>query len=436
MSDGRSLIDRAPAARALLDAARSSGLALDGVWLVGGVVRDAAMGRASGRDIDLAVEGAGVAFAHLLAGATGGELVAEHAFGTATVLVDLGAEHGLVHVDVATTRTETYAEPGALPTVAFDATIEQDLARRDITINAIAVAAAASPDGSHRIADPLGGLQHLVERRIAVLHQGSFADDPTRIIRVARYSGRLGLPVDPDTRELAVAAVAAGALQTISADRMRAELELVLREPAWDALTLLAAWGVLDQLDPRLEESFRLPFLIMRIDGVCGDDAQLNDRVWRMRLAALVRPLAGDRQGWLRWLGFPGDVVERVEGHAVLLDIMLGGKAQRLVGLANSDLYLELGEVDDDSFAVAALATDDAALLERLDAYRTAIRETRLTVRGDDVMAAGVPAGPRVGRILGTLFLRSLDGELPDEAAERAALAELAAAATEHGADA
>ncbi|MCZ4496395.1 MAG: cca, partial [Thermoleophilia bacterium] len=271
---GRDLIERAPAAAAVLAGARAAGLALDGVWLVGGAVRDAVMARAAaGRDVDLAVEGAGVAFAHLLAGALGGEVIAEHLFGTATVLVDLGAELGLVHVDVATTRTETYAAPGALPTVTLDATIEQDLARRDISINAIAVSAKPDADGSHRIVDPFDGLGDIERRLVRVLHPGSFVDDPTRIVRVARYSGRLGLPVDPETRQWAVDAVAAGALQTISSDRMRAELELVLREAAWDSLTLLAAWGMLDQLDPRLEESFRLPFLIMRIDEVCGDDA-------------------------------------------------------------------------------------------------------------------------------------------------------------------
>ncbi|MCZ4495811.1 MAG: hypothetical protein JWM25_394 [Thermoleophilia bacterium] len=163
----------------------------------------------------------------------------------------------------------------------------------------------------------------------------------------------------------------------------------------------------------------------MRIDEVCGDDDQLHDRVWRMRLAALVRPLGADREGWLRWLGFPGDVIADVESHARLLDYVFE-HGVALAQVANSDLYLDLGEVEDDSFAVAAIATDDEQVVARLDAYRTAIRGTRLTVRGEDVMAAGVPAGPRVGRILGTLFLQALDGVLPDEAAERAELARLA----------
>jgi hypothetical protein len=104
-------------------------------------------------------------------------------------------------------------------------------------------------------------------------------------------------------------------------------------------------------------------------------------------------------------------------------------RPEALRTMPNSDLYLELGEVSDDSFALAALAVsdDDPALLGRLDDYRSALRDTDLTVRGEDVMAAGVPAGQAVGKILGDLFLRSLDGELRGEVDERRALAELAA---------
>ena len=429
---GRELIARVPAVELLLQRSAEAGLSLDGVWLVGGAVRDAIM-VGDGMptpvfDIDLAVEGEGTTFAELLASALGGDVVAEHRFGTATVLAPFVQGAPPMRIDVASCRTETYPEGGALPEVTLGATIRDDLARRDITANAIAVPLVPDAAGEYEIVDPFNGMIDIFTRLVRVLHDASFLDDPTRIMRVARYSGRLRFPVDPVTRQLAVDAVAAGAIGTISADRMRQELELVLEEAAWDALTLLAAWGVLDTLDPRLEESFRLPFLIMRLDEACEGNVDLNRRVWKMRLGALTKGLGDDVIGWLRWLGFPGDVIAEVDGHVRLLRF-IERAGDDILTLANSDLYLELGEVEDDSFALAALAEDRLPNFARLDAYRIALRDTALTVRGEDVIAAGVPAGPAVGRILGTLFLRALDGELTGVDAERAALAELAAAA-------
>ncbi|MCW2950574.1 MAG: Polynucleotide adenylyltransferase region [Thermoleophilia bacterium] len=427
---GRELLARIPILQVVLDHAAAAGLALDHVWLVGGAVRDAILvGDGVPTpvfDLDLAVEGTDATFAHLLAAAVGGEVVAEHRFGTATVLAPLVHGAAPLRIDIALCRTERYVEPGALPDVTIGATIHDDLARRDFTANAVAVSLAANESGVHEIVDPFNGMIDIFTRLLRGIHDDTFHDDPTRITRLARYSGRLRFPVDPATRELAVAAVAAGAIGTISAERMRHELELILEEPAWDPLTLLAAWGVLDRLDPRLEASFRLPFLIMRIDEACEGDVDLNRRVWKMRLGALTAGLGDDVGGWLRWLGFPGDVVTEVDGHVRLLGfVQRAGDA--LLEIPNSTLYLELGEVIDDSFALAALAEDRQPYVARLDAYRHALRDTALTVRGDDVIAAGVPVGPEVGRILGTLFLRALDGELPTRDAELTALAELVA---------
>jgi tRNA nucleotidyltransferase (CCA-adding enzyme) len=423
--DGAVILQRAPRVRALVERARVAGLALDGAWLVGGAVRDAVLGHDAGPDIDIAVEGAGVAFANLLASATGGDVVAEHTFGTATVVVDLGDAGGPTRIDVATCRTERYAEPGALPTVRPGATMVADLARRDVSVNAIAVSLAATADGTHELLDPHDGLADIAGRTLRVLHDASFRDDPTRIFRTARYAGRLGFRVEQHTRELALEAVAAGALGTVSAERVRAELELVLREPAWVSLTLLASWGVIERLDPRLERAFRPPLLLHTLDEACGADADLNRRAWTLRLAALARPLGDDAAGWMAWLGFPADVVNVASEHIRVLDAVLSRSAE-LRDLPNSALYIELGEILDDSVALAALVlADDEALLARLVSFADVVRDTRLTVRGDDVIAAGVPAGPLVGRILGVLFLRTLDGELQGEADERAALAEL-----------
>src|SRR3954452_10945273 len=173
---------------------------IPGLWLVGGAVRDVLLG-ATVRDLDLAVEGD----LDDVVGALGSSIEDHVRFGTATV----GTPDGGV-VNVARTRTETYARPGALPDVR-PAGIDEDLARRDFTVNAVAV---GLPDGEVRAAPH--ALDDLEARLLRVLHPRSFEDDPTRLLRLARYASRLGLEVEPETAALASRA----SLATVSGDRV------------------------------------------------------------------------------------------------------------------------------------------------------------------------------------------------------------------------
>src|SRR3954452_4756045 len=164
---------------------------IPGLWLVGGAVRDVLLG-ATVRDLDLAVEGD----LDAVVGALGSSIEDHVRFGTATVeTTDRGV------VNVARTRTETYARPGALPDVR-PAGIDEDLARRDFTVNAIAV---GLPGGEVRAVP--GALEDIGSRALRVLHPRSFVDDPTRLLRLARYESRLGLEVEPWTASLAAGAL-------------------------------------------------------------------------------------------------------------------------------------------------------------------------------------------------------------------------------------
>src|SRR4051794_15827757 len=194
------------------------------VWVVGGAVRDVLLGRPP-RELDVVVEGDAVALARRL-----GEPDAVHErFGTARV----------GDVDLAAARTETYAAPGALPDVALGATVEEDLARRDFTVNALAVRLA---DGTGA-AWP-GALEDLEAGRLRVLHERSFRDDPTRLLRMARYAARLGFPAEPGTAALAREAIAGGALATVTGPRTGAELRLALGEPLPEVFAELARDGL------------------------------------------------------------------------------------------------------------------------------------------------------------------------------------------------
>src|SRR5215210_94617 len=183
-----------------------------GVWVVGGAVRDALLGRHP-RDLDLVVEGDAAAAARRL----GEDPVLHDRFGTATALGE---------VNVAASRRERYERPGALPEVKLGVPIREDLARRDFSVNAIAVRLADGALETHP-----GALEDLEARRLRALHERSFLDDPTRLLRLVRYAARLRFQIEEDTRAWTFAAVAAGALDTVSPPRLGAELRLLLGEP-------------------------------------------------------------------------------------------------------------------------------------------------------------------------------------------------------------
>jgi tRNA nucleotidyltransferase (CCA-adding enzyme) len=173
-----------------------------GCYLVGGAVRDLLL-REPGFDVDLAVEGDGIAFATELAGRLKGHVRPHEKFGTAVVVAESPA--GRLKVDVASTRAESYEYPGALPKVEH-ASIRSDLARRDFSINAMAV--SLKPETFGDLFDYFGGREDLLAGRIVVLHNLSFIEDPTRILRAVRYESRYGLRMDEHTLNLARACCA------------------------------------------------------------------------------------------------------------------------------------------------------------------------------------------------------------------------------------
>ncbi len=212
------------------------------LYLVGGVVRDLLLGREN-FDLDLVVEGDAIALAGELAEEKQGKLITHHRFGTAKL------EWNGWSTDLATARSETYARACALPTVN-PGTIAADLIRRDFTINAMAV--ELTPHLYGKLLDMYGGLADLEGKLIRVLHEKSFIDDATRIWRAIRYEQRLGFQLESRTLSLLERDV--GYLKKVSGDRIRHELELVLKEAFPEkALRRAGELGVLKQLHPKLK---------------------------------------------------------------------------------------------------------------------------------------------------------------------------------------
>ena len=365
---------------------------MEGLHLVGGAVRDLLLGT-DPRDLDLVAESDGVAVAEELARRLGGSVLRHDRFGTATVD---GA--GL---NVATARAETYARPGALPDVR-PGSMEEDLARRDFTVNAIAV--GVSPDRRGVVDAAPGALEDLDARRLRVLHDASFVDDPTRLVRLARYAARLAFEIDEHTAALARDAFATGAPATAGRARMGAEVLLALREPD-PVAALVALRGLAGdaELDPGLEVDEAL--LRRVVDVLPGDQLVL--------LAAAARRVERDRLAqWLTdiHLGRFGTVLDATHDPEGLAAAM--NEAGR-----PSELWALLRHRTPQAVALAgALGAEDQARR-----WLRELSEIRLSIGGQDLMAAGVPEGPEVGLRLDAALARKLDDGLATREEELAA---------------
>ena len=385
MEDLLDRLRRLACGRRLLDAAGAAG----GVHLVGGAVRDLLLGRVP-RELDVVVEGDVDALAAAL-----GTVTATHArFGTVTV------RDGDCRWDLAAARAEDYAHPGALPVVRA-ASIEEDLRRRDLTINAIALDLAG---GELRCAGH--AFDDLQARRLRVLHDASFRDDPTRLWRIARYAARLGFELEPHTARLAAEAVAGGAPERVSRARIGNELRLALREPdPVAALEHAVRLGLAPWLAPdrdRVEAALRL-----LPDG--------EGRADLVVLAAALDVVAGDADQRLAGLDF--SAAERAvlraaaRAPAIASEALAARRASQLAHVL-SGLPVE---------AVVLAGAGGAA--EPVRRWLDELRHVALRIDGDDLLGAGVPRGPQIGRRLSATLDLLLDGELADDRAAQLATA-------------
>ncbi|MEZ4753667.1 MAG: hypothetical protein R3A13_05075 [Bdellovibrionota bacterium] len=233
------------------------------VYIVGGVVRDLGMGvKPHDRDLDFIVEGDAISFAKRAASVLEGKLLSFPKFLTAKV-IDLNQFKIIKEVDFASSRTEVYQSPGSLPSVTL-ATLEDDLRRRDFSVNALAVAVKdlISSEGlvnfgnlKHKLIDPFNGVEDLKQKKIRVLHAKSFLDDPTRLYRACRYAERIAGDLEDQTRQLFLTALQGDAIPTVSNYRLFKELQKILIENNSAAILQRAQALGLQQVYPNLAPS-------------------------------------------------------------------------------------------------------------------------------------------------------------------------------------
>jgi tRNA nucleotidyltransferase (CCA-adding enzyme) len=387
------------------------------VYLVGGAVRDVLMGEPN-FDVDIAVEGTGIGFGQALARALGGRVVPHEKFGTAIVVHEGG------RVDVATTRTEFYDYPGALPAVE-QASIRQDLFRRDFTINAMAVSLKGEDFG--RLVDFFGGLGDLEEEVIRVLHNLSFIEDPTRIFRAIRYESRYGFRMDAHTVALARACVEMNLVGELSTSRLRDELQALLSEErVAESVRRLAELGVDRAVHPHLAADEEVVSLIAELDAL-RDRYAPDMPPWRLRLAALVRRLSPDElYDWFDRLKLRRRDADRI-ADAVTVAPRLRDLAAKTKEPAELRVLVQPHDPDG---ALLALAGARGKARKRLTSYFEELRDIHLEISGGDLAALGLGESPRVGAILEELLRRKLNGELDGRAAEIEAAKELIGAKT------
>lgn len=363
-------------------------------YLVGGAVRDALLGmRVS--DIDIAVIGMPPSFPQGIARALNGRVIGHSQFNTFSV-----SASGR-HIDLAMARRETYTHAGALPTV-LPGTMEQDLARRDFSINAMAVSLNAGSFGE--LVDPFESQSDLKRGLVRALHDDSFRDDATRILRAARYAVRLGFTMEAHTEHLLRRD--ASYIDTISPARLRDEFVRVLNEGrSVQTLELLYRLGALQATHPALMlDDVALAALRRAAEYESIDKPALFLSILTYGMTAADRVAFSDR------LRLPSRLA-RV-AHDTGLAKSRARDDLSIETFSRSEIYMRLRALDEAAILGCALSEEDNLASQRLMLFLDELSHVRPLLKGRDLLALGVPQGPKVGELLFDLLEARLDQKI------------------------
>ncbi len=398
-------------------------------YVVGGFVRDLLLGRPN-LDVDLVIEGDGIAFARALAVGEGDRVKAHERFGTAVVVFADGFK-----VDIATARTEYYEYPTALPTVERSS-IKKDLYRRDFSINALAVKLNSRQFGE--LIDFYGGQRDINDKTIRVLHSLSFVEDPTRVFRAIRFEHRFGFRLGKETLALIKGAVKMDLFRRLSGHRLLDEVRLLLsEEEPRHAVSRLGELGLLRFIHPALKWSPRLEALLKAVEETLD---------W-YRISSLNWPRGKQEPAVEPWVVYLMAVMDVLPGRAVAdtlrrLTVAERHGAQvrharsstdRLLrqlhkrpSLRPSEVFrlLEGRSVEMLLFLTAKAKTD--AVKGQVATYLSAYRHMKPLLTGDDLRDMGLKPGPVFRKMLNRLLDARLNGDVKTDADERALVTKLA----------
>ncbi|MBN1366801.1 MAG: CCA tRNA nucleotidyltransferase [Dehalococcoidales bacterium] len=364
------------------------------IYLVGGAVRDLLLGL-SPIDIDLVVEGNAIALAKSIP-LSRMKITVHQAFGTANI------KWNHISIDLATARSEIYSQPGVLPEVT-PSNINRDLFRRDFSINAMAI--SLHRDSFGELIDPYRGMSDVKNRCIRVLHEKSFVDDATRIWRAIRYEQRLKFKIETGTLQLLKRDI--NMLDTISGDRIRHEIEIILKEKEPEKVFCRAdELRVLAKLSPALTgvEWLKEKYSEARVMGL--SDVSLVTVYLGLLVYSLNTNELAAIVAYLR--------LKRTMTQVLKNTIDLKGKicALNTPSLPNSEVYFVLDGYLELAVITNLIATDITAIEKHIENYLTKLRHVKLRLNGNDLKRMGVPQGPDINRLLHLLHAAKLNGKV------------------------
>jgi tRNA nucleotidyltransferase (CCA-adding enzyme) len=365
------------------------------LYLVGGAVRDLLLERCT-LDIDLVVEGDAIKMAQEMAPINQSKVTHHSRFGTAKL------QWRNRSADIATARAETYARPGALPTVK-PGTITEDLARRDFTVNAMAI--ELNPQHFGELIDLHGGQRDIDKRLIRVLHEKSFIDDATRIWRALRYEQRLDFNIEPATLTLIKRDI--DRLDAISGDRIRHELELILKEEMPEkALRRAGELGVLSKIHPSLMGDDWLAETFATacercVSGIPHPHLYLALLFYRLTVQDIEKVIA--------YLHFPKAAAQVLRDTAAIKSSIIELSAP---GSAPSLIYELLHGYSLLAIEANTLGAGSETAAEHIELYLNVLRHVNPTLTGEDLLKLGIPQGPKIKEFLKRLREARLDGKI------------------------
>ncbi len=415
---GNLMVDRLP--EGVMGLLHSAGQVAAGLgmkaYLVGGFVRDLLM-RLDNLDIDLVVEGDGIAFAEAFSRVHPCRVRSHTKFGTAVLLFPDGFK-----LDVATARVEYYLKPGALPTVSFSS-MKQDLYRRDFTINTLAVRLDGDLFGE--LVDFFGAQRDIKDRAIRVLHSLSFVEDPTRILRACRFEQRFGFSIVRHTRNLIRNAIRLDLVSRLPKPRLNSEIEMILKES--DPVSILRRMSELG-LGPSIHPEITLDREQLALMSEVAEVLVwfsllfLDEKVdrWMVFYLALLDPLSPvEAVSFSGRLGLGRKLRARVATAKATGDELL----RRLFGLqvvSRKVIRDIFNELPNEVILYLMAKAKHPDIKRYISLFLTQLKHVRVFTKGDDLLAMGYPPGRQYKQILDGVLEKRLSGEVKTRKGEAA----------------
>jgi len=370
-------------------------------YLVGGAVRDIILGKTP-KDLDFVVERKADIIAKELAIETNGEVLNNSEFGTSKLSIDKSI------FDIANSRSETYAHPGALPDVTQNS-IDKDLWRRDFSINSMAL--ALSPDEEWQILDPTDGLLDVAKGIIRILHDKSFVDDPTRIFRAVKYAVRFGFAIEEHTMNLIETCIKSNHINQISGHRILSELSQITEEENYIATTkLLSSLRILSSIHSKLEISDALLDRLNKLKTlpILGTSKLLN---------LLLSDINTEN---INSICSRLDLSPKTK--QILYDIQTikqNSKSLSSCNILNSALMKTLDKLDIEAVSLMQIISESESLRENLSKFLETLHFIKPKIEPKQIICLGIPPGPQIGVLLADIRLAVADGILKTETEEK-----------------